>query len=301
MLARLALALVLALPGCGRIAFDPLVDGDGADGGGDAQGACTWGPWSTVTALAVLNSAADDYDPTLSADGLTIYFCTTRDGDEFDVFTSTRASVTSPWGAPAPVPAVATVSQNECNPEVSADGLELYFGVGTVERVTRASATIPWSPVRAQLLGDDAIHLGPIGPDLASDMLTLYYDAQPISGPPSRLYRVTRPMRGGVFGASALLPGQTDPDGWAFPTVSGDELELVYSTKAGGVDWNLGVLTRLDRASEFVSPALISEINTASGDADAELAADGATLMFTSDRPGGTGGWDLYEVTRSCQ
>ena len=36
------------------------------------------------------------------------------------------------------------------------------------------------------------------------------------------------------------------------------------------------------------------------GDADAELSADGATLVFTSNRPGGAGGWDLYEVTRVC-
>ena len=309
MLGWAGLVFALVLSGCGRIAFEAIADGGGADGGGadgggdapgDTAGACTWGPWSPATELAVLDSVDNDYDPTLSPDGLTIYFCTTRDGAEFDLFTSTRASRTAAWAAPVPVPAVATASQNECNPEVSVDGLELYFGVGTVERVTRTSTTVAFAAPREILLGDDEIHIGPIGPDLASDMLTLYYGAQPVSGPPSRLYRITRPSRGAAFGAPTVLPGQTDPLGWAFPTVSGDELEMVYSTRSLVGDWELGVLTRSDRNSSFGGAALLSDVNTINGDADAELSADRSTLMFTSDRPGGTGGWDLYEVTRGC-
>lgn len=300
------------LGACGRLSFSPRAsetDGGGDDASVDDGGvvmddgttACTWGPWSAPMEIAVLNSPVNDYDPSLSADGLTLYFCTTRDGGEYDVFTTVRTSLTAAWSAPQPVPAVATASGNECNPEISADGLELYFGVGTIERVERASTMVPFGTVRAFLQGDTPTQIGPIGPDLSSDSLTLYYAAAPAVAAPSRLFRVRRPSRTAQFGTPEQLPGQTTKD-WSFPTVSRDELELVYSQNTGATaGWELGVLSRPDRASEFVDTGLLATINTVNGDADAELSADGTTLMFTSDRPGGTGGWDLYQSTRSCQ
>lgn len=62
--------------------------------------------WSTPTALTVLNGAGNDSAARLSADGLTLYFSTVRNGASEDIWMSQRANATAPWGAPAVVPTI---------------------------------------------------------------------------------------------------------------------------------------------------------------------------------------------------
>ncbi len=59
--------------------------------------------------LTALNSTANDNDPSVSADHLSIWFHSARGGNP-DVYTASRASTTAAWGAPTAVAAVNTTS-----------------------------------------------------------------------------------------------------------------------------------------------------------------------------------------------
>jgi len=59
--------------------------------------------------LTALNSTASDNDPAVSADHLSIWFHSARDGDA-DIYTATRATTAEAWGTPVPVGPVNSAS-----------------------------------------------------------------------------------------------------------------------------------------------------------------------------------------------
>jgi hypothetical protein len=64
----------------------------------------------------------------------------------------------------------------------------------------------------------------------------------------------------------------------------------------GGVD--MWIATRPDDTAEFGPPENLSDVNTSYDDGSASESADGLTLFFQSNRPGGAGGKDLWYATR---
>ena len=86
----------------------------------------------------------------------------------------------------------------------------------------------------------------------------------------------------------------------AEPWLSPDGLALFFSSnRPGGMgSYDLWLTTRRSRdaawsASVNVGPA----INTSSGEGAPTASPDLKTLYFISDRPGGFGSWDIYEVS----
>lgn len=66
--------------------------------------------WGTPTPLTVLNSTGNDSAARLSADGLTLYFSTVRNGASEDIWMSQRANVTAAWGTPTAMAGVNSTS-----------------------------------------------------------------------------------------------------------------------------------------------------------------------------------------------
>jgi WD40-like Beta Propeller Repeat len=85
-------------------------------------------PWIVVGPIAELDSNVGDSDPTLSADGLTIYFDTYREGAERRIYTATRPERGAAFGAAVPFDPANQAGAESVDPEISADGRELYFG-----------------------------------------------------------------------------------------------------------------------------------------------------------------------------
>jgi hypothetical protein len=103
-----------------------------------------------------LNTSSSDLSPSLTADGLRIYFYSDRAGGSggYDIWTAVRASWATPFSAPVPVAELDTASADR-DPHVSADGLVMFFasdrpgGVGSndIWVATRTDTTLPFGNI----------------------------------------------------------------------------------------------------------------------------------------------------------
>jgi hypothetical protein len=89
-------------------------------------------PWREPVSLGnVVNSVnASDGDPSISPDGLTLFFSSDRPGGygDNDLYMTTRPTTNGVWGQPVNLGPVVNTSFGESQPCISADGQWLYFG-----------------------------------------------------------------------------------------------------------------------------------------------------------------------------
>ncbi|MHC4440751.1 MAG: TolB family protein [Planctomycetota bacterium] len=86
--------------------------------------------WGTPMNLeSPINSSYRDSGPSISADGLSLFFDSDRSGGHGaqDIWVSTRPTQSDPWGEPVNLGATVNSSSPERAPSISADGLELFF------------------------------------------------------------------------------------------------------------------------------------------------------------------------------
>ena len=74
-----------------------------------------------------INSDAEEFDPALTPDGLTLYFARGIPGSKADIFVARRESVEAKWSSPQPVNAINLPETHERSPTVSSDGQSLLF------------------------------------------------------------------------------------------------------------------------------------------------------------------------------
>ncbi len=86
--------------------------------------------WGTPVNLGeVVNSPVGDYHPSISTDGLALFFASNRTGGygTVDIYVTTKASISDPWGTPVNLgPKINTPSEDDA-PWISVDGSTLYF------------------------------------------------------------------------------------------------------------------------------------------------------------------------------
>jgi hypothetical protein len=106
-----------------------------AASGGDAG-------FASPTAETELNSSEDDWSPTLTADGLKMFFGSKRAGGVGgdDIYVATRASVGVGFSVPVPVNELNT-KDNEIPHWVSADGCRIYIARNTGQAYAMYVAT----------------------------------------------------------------------------------------------------------------------------------------------------------------
>ena len=97
-----------------------------------------------------LNSESDEFDPSLSSDGLTLYFVRKTSGETADIFESHRATLSDNWSAPQSVTAINSSLSHERSPVISPDGNFLYFASN---RTARNSDETDFDLFRAPLAG----------------------------------------------------------------------------------------------------------------------------------------------------
>jgi Tol biopolymer transport system component len=296
----------IATGACGRIAFDPRADdagatGDATDTSADAAPWCAFGPFGTPTNLgSTVNSNFDDYVPALSGDGLRMVFESNRPGGVggYDLYESTRPDAQSPFGSPVPI-AELNDAGHQGGPWLSVDGLTLYFvdQVGTEERVyvtRRPSVDQPFGP-RETVPGLETTRAW--GPTLSDDGLEIFYGwfVQNLD-----VFHATRATPDGAFSAPVRLAELNTASSEGFVDLHGDGLTIYFSSNRSGTE-QIYQARRPARGASFEPPALVPELASSSHTAHPELSRDGTTLVFGSQRPGGSGAFDLWMATRTCQ
>lgn len=137
------------------------------------------GTFSTPVEVTELNTTGSDSGPSITADGLTIFFATSRTGGMGgnDIWTSTRPTLAAPFATPTPVTELNSTT-NDGDPQISADGLTIVFestrpggmGGSDVWFASRVSPSMPFSaPVNLSTnstTSDDAPSLSSSGDEL---------------------------------------------------------------------------------------------------------------------------------------
>ena len=292
----------------------PLTDGASPEAradtgpGPDSPPGCDWSGTVTLTApvhLDALSSPSTDSEPMLSADGLTLYFASTRGGG-YDSFTATRASTGDPFGNVTKNLEVSTDTDSETRLALTADGLEAFLttnrtggqGGSDIWAATRSSTSTAFSPTDFQPVDVLNSALNEWDPYPSTDGLRLYYIIQdwPSGLGDSDIVVASRASRSDSFSSPVAVGGVNTSANEDNPAVTADERVMVFgSNRPGGTGGkDIYYAVRPDASSSFSTPKPVPGLNTADNDAEIYITPDGCEIYFASDRPGGQGGWDLY-------
>jgi hypothetical protein len=289
--------LMLLVTGCGSVAgsdegsdaqVPPPKDAD-VDADADADEPGGLGPWAVPTRIDALSTAsfADSY-PTLSADGLEMFFQSNRTSNN-DVYRSTRPSTTAAWGAPVRVPELSAAGNSESGPELSSDGRRIWFSRLTVSAsweiftATRSAPGATWStPVvvaEVNSAGADS------APQVTADGLTMFFSRE-VAGLDREIMTATRATTTAPWSSAQAIPRFSSTADDDNPTVTGDGGELYFD--------RANVIYRATAtATGWSAPVAVARLT---GGHRAEVSNDGRYMVLSIANAQGNS--DLYETSR---
>jgi hypothetical protein len=274
--------------------------------------------WSVPVNLgATVNSAASEANAALSSDELSLYLTSNRPGGlgGTDIWVARRDCDECAWGTPVNLGMPVNGPGAEAGPRLSIDGHLLFFqsdrpgGHGAadiyVSRRNNPKEDFSWGDpvnlgpdVNTALLEQAASYL-----QSAEDGTANLYFNRGVAGQADLYYApVTRD--GETRGPAVLVTELSDPTSFdQHATVRKDGREIFFASfnRAGGLGaFDLWTSTRRSVHEPWNTPVNMGvPLNTTVNDQQPSLSSDARTLLFTSDRPGGLGGNDLWISTRT--
>lgn len=272
-----------------------------------AVAAKNWGEWGEISNLQSLNTTGVDGCPSLSPDGLELWFTSNRGGGAPDIWVARRSSPDAPWGAAVNAGSPINTPAPEACPTMTRGG-RLYF--------TRLAAPDPSGDLYVVRRGPQGWgtpeRLGPNVNQAGSieESATFYEDGDDsvmlFSSNRGGRNRIYQSVNGGM---AELVPGGVNSAAAdARPTVRKDGLEIFFDSNRGvnpnidfwtaprsstSAEW--GQATRLSFSSSempggFFQPGF---------DARPSISWDGSEMVMASFRAGGVGAVDLYTTRRA--
>ncbi len=292
-----------------------------------------YGPWGTPENLgSVVNTTANDQHPAISPDGLSLYFHSNRTGNipgsnagTTDIWVTHRETLTSAFGPAVNLGPTFNSVGNDTAPNVSSDGHYLIFGS---DRDGGCGASDIWLSHRANTSVDigvggwePPVNMGcSINSSVAEDGPFLFTDPDTHK---DTLYFCAQGRTGGL-GDWDVWMSQKKPNGdWSDPVdvtelnttardtrtaFRYDGLEMyITSMRPGSVaasdgtpSLDLWVSTRAKLEDPWGTPTNVAgDIDTPYADGAPVLSPDGTEMFFYTNKPGGTGGNDLYVTHRT--
>ena len=264
-----------------------------------------------------VNTSSGESGVCISANGLEFYFISNRPGGygDQDLWVMERPTIEDDWGDPVNLGSPANSQYSYWEPSISSDGLSLYFsdghsamfgnrlpgglgGQGDIWMITRETIQDAWgAPVNIgpAVNSEHAIH-----PSISTDGLSLYFQSYrpgSIVGYGRDDFMVaTRESTSDSFGNPVFLKNVSSANGEWMLDISADERILFFSRSSATELWMAMRATKYD---DFGLPMkLPPQINVSScQNMSPNLSTDGRTLFFASDRPGGMGGNDIWQVS----
>jgi Tol biopolymer transport system component len=276
----------------------------------DAYPQAEFGPWSTPVNLGpIVNSPLRDVSPSISRDGLSLYFSSARAGAGTDLYVSRRLAIDLPWETPAALETLNSPGAED-SPALSSDNRYLFFssirpdGFGSFDLFVSerrvANDDFGWSPpVRLPSPPNSAgLDVGPTYVEDRGGRPHLYFASGPTAADLD-LY-MSELRRNGTWTPPEYLAVLNSPVEDSRLAIRFDRLEGVFSSRQGGPDLDLYVTRRKHPSDPWSAPENIGPmVNSLSSDFSPALSPTGRTLYFASARPGGSGDFDLYASTRS--
>lgn len=202
-------------------------------------------PFGAPLLVAGLPSDTDLATPRLSHDELALYLTTHVNG-QARVARAVRPSLAAPFGAPALIDVQSTAAKDN-DPSVSADGSTLWF---SSER----------------------------------------------TGKSDKLFMATLDPTSGMFGAPTLVSSVASSAAEEHPYYRvGGGGELWFSSSRSG-QWNIYVAKK--NPTGFDAPQLVEELRSSAASRQPMITEDGLTILFASERAGGSGQRDLWTARR---
>jgi OOP family OmpA-OmpF porin len=258
----------------------------------------------------IVNSPALDSQPSISADGLSLFFSSERPGGyaNSDIWVARRATKNDGWTMVENVGPSINTSYRDSGPDISADGLTLFFnstrpggsGESDIWVVTRTTKSDAWGT---------PVNLGPTVnsssydayPSVSADGLTLFMQSnRPGGNGRHDIWMTTRqtkddPWTKPVNLGSTINSSSIDGD----PSISPDGLVLLFtSLRPGGYGISdMYLVRRTTTHDSWDSPINLGPIvNSPSIEAAPSISTNGLTIYFDCERPGGEGSGDLWQA-----
>jgi hypothetical protein len=306
-----ALAVVIACePGRERPVRDPI---------SPVMTSLAHDDWSEpVNVGAPISSTFVDQSPTLSADGLSLYFSSNRPGTVGgnDLWVAHRACSHCPWEAPSNLGPLVNSAGGDAGPSLSLDERMLFFtsnraggrglnDIYVTKRVDRAD-DLGWeTPVllSSEVSTAEYEH-APNYVQTGGEAGTLYFTRGVSNGVGNDIYRVTVNHDGEPVGAASLVTDLSDPatnDAMTTFRANGKEVIFASDRPPPHVGFHFWTATRRNWHESWSTPvnlATVTPLNAGLGGIHPSMSLDGRTLLFASGRPGTLGGLDIWMSTR---
>jgi hypothetical protein len=266
-----------------------------------------------------INTPSLDGCPIQSPDGLSLYLASNRPGGKggLDIWLATRASMTSPWGAPQNLgEPVNSAADDFCPTPVGKGGLFFVSrevlpgacGQGDIYFTHRNGAGVWAEPQR--------LLCAPAGPNSALDeqgpswvdvsgklrgTKMLYFSRSSVApSVPGEIY-VSERQKGARFGPATAVSELNDATANDIqPYVRADGIEVVLSSNRSGTlgGQDIWVATRGSLRDRWSAPVNIgSGVNTSAAESRPSLSRDGNQLLF-GRAPSPEGSSDIYVAAR---
>lgn len=279
-----------------------------------------FGPWSEPINLgSSINTSSNDSTGNLSDDGLTMYFTSTRPGSlGEDIWVAKRSTRESDWEPAVNLGPVVNSASLDRLRSISADGKTVLF---QSNRPGAFGGNDIWMSSRKEN-GDETgwsvpVNMGSVinteMNELAANyfygatdnMPRLFFSSSRTAGFGGADIYLSTVLPDGGFGAPLNLAELNSPFDETCMWIRDDGLEIVFSSSRPDPtnalnSYDLLSSTRSSQTESWSPPQNLGPKFNSQGflDVNPQVSRDGTLMIFTSNRPGGFGGNDLYMSTR---